>query len=725
MNECTPDLRYLFDPRSVAVIGASGNRAKVGYKILDSIIHDGYTGEVYGVNPKGGVILGRRVHTSVTEIDGPVDMAVIAIPASLVFDAVRECAKKGVRYLVIVTSGFSEVGNSAEEAEMVEFAASRGMRILGPNIFGIFSSRCSLNATWGTRDIQPGNVALITQSGALGAALMGRTKTENIGLSAVIPLGNKADLDEADMLEYLIPDERTDVILIYAEGIKKGDRLVPVLHRAASVKPVIVIKSGRSSRGAIAAASHTGSLAGEDGLFDDILKQCGVMRAESITEAMNWCRFFSRAAPLKGENAVIITNGGGMGVLAADACEKYGVRLYDDVESLGRTFAPHIPSFGSYKNPVDTTGQANIGDMRTVVEAAVEDPDIHSIICLGCETAMLDLDSFGPTIEEIFDKNAIIKPIVFSFLGGRRMEEAISSLRGKGLPIFPEIYEAVSCLGALVRHRRQTLSHIRAEDNDEISLDLEALQGAISSARGDGRTFLLSGEARRIMDAVGVSLPRSMMATSLKEAVEAADSIGYPVVMKVVSRDIIHKSDAGGVALDLVNRKEVMDAYEAIMHKCRAYDPSARIKGVEVTEMVVGGTETIIGARNDRTFGPVVMFGMGGVYVEVLKDVSFRSAPLDRDEVMRMLQETKSFRILLGVRGEKRKDIDSVVDTVMKLSLLIRICDDIGDIEINPLTVYEDGKGVRALDVRVLLKKPEEGERNEDTGTGVKPVECR
>ncbi len=709
MRESDSDLRYLFDPRSVAVIGASRNRSKVGYKILDSIIHDGYTGEVYGVNPKGGMVLDRRVHTSVTKIDGPVDMAVIAIPAPLVFGAVRECAEKGVRYLVIVTSGFSEVGNTAEEAEMVEFALEHRMRILGPNIFGIFSSRCSLNATWGTRDIRPGNVALITQSGALGAALMGRTKTENIGLSAVIPLGNKADLDEADILEYLIPDERSDVILIYAEGIRKGDRLVPVLRRAASVKPVIVIKSGRSSRGAIAAASHTGSLAGEDGLFDDIMKQCGVMRAESVTEAMNWCRFLSRAAPLEGENAVIITNGGGMGVLAADACEKYGVRLYDDVESLGRTFAPHIPSFGSFKNPVDTTGQASIDDMGRVVKAAVEDPRIHSIICLGCETAMMDLDSFGRTIENIYDAAGTRKPIVFSFLGGREMEEAIGDLRGKGLPIYPELYEAVSCLGALVRHRRRTLPRVQADGDGGIKLDLEAVQGAISSARGDGRTFLLSDESRRIMDAVGVSLPQSMMAASVKEAVDAADTIGYPVVMKVVSKDILHKSDAGGVALDLVDREEVMDAYEAIMHKCRAYDPSALIKGVEVNEMVVGGIETIIGAKNDRTFGPVVMFGMGGVYVEVLKDVSFRSAPLDRDEVMRMLQETKSFRILLGVRGEKRKDIDSVVDTVMKLSLLIQTCGDIEDIEINPLTVYDDGEGVRALDVRVLLIKPREG----------------
>ena len=332
-------MKYLFKPRSVAIIGASLNKNKIGYKIVENIVYSKYPGKIYPVNPKGGKILGLRIFKSLNKIPDFIDMALIVIPSKFTFQAVKDCAKKHVKFLVIITSGFSEIGNTKEEKIIVDYANKQGMRVLGPNIFGIYSSIGPLNASFGPKEVKSGNVAIITQSGAIGVAMFGKTKAENIGLSATISVGNKADIDEAEILEYLISDRNTKVILIYIEGVKKGDRLVSVLKLATQKKPVIVIKAGRSKRGAIAAASHTGSLAGADEIFSDIMKQCGVLRAENIQDALDWCKALSQSPIPKGENAVIITNGGGLGVMAADACEKYDVKLYDNNELLKRAYS--------------------------------------------------------------------------------------------------------------------------------------------------------------------------------------------------------------------------------------------------------------------------------------------------------------------------------------------------------------------------------------------------
>jgi len=703
------NIEYLFEPRSVAVIGASQNKAKIGYRIVENIVSHGYQGAIYPVNPKGGNVLGNKIYPELSQIPGEVDLAVIAIPARFVFDAVKDCAEKGVKHLVIITSGFSEVGNTKEENKIVQFAREHGMRVLGPNIFGIYSSAVSLDATFGPGGILPGHVAIVTQSGALGIAMIGKTTAELLGLSALVSVGNKSDIDESDLLEYLAKDDATKVILLYIEGVKQGDRLVEMLKQVTRKKHVIVVKAGRSKRGAMAAASHTGSLAGTDEIFDSVMRQCGVLRAESVQEAFDWARFLADSPLPKGREAVIITNGGGIGVMTTDACEKYGVDLYDDQKTLKETFSKVMPDFGSSKNPVDLTGQATVQDYERAMEAALANDEMHAVLSLYCETALFDAEELAPVLKKEYRRYRGKKPIVLSLFGGATVESITRELRNEGIPVFSDVYDAVSCLGALYRSWRNLNAPV--ESAEKVEIDTGAVETILDRARAEKRRSLLANEARGMAEILGLDTPQALLATNLDEAVQAAKQIGYPVVMKIVSKDIIHKSDAGGVALDLVNKEEVVDAYQAIMRSCRSYKKDAVIQGVEVVEMVRPGVETIIGARQDGSFGPIVMFGLGGIYVEVMKDVSFRAAPISHKEANDMIAGIRSYPLLLGVRGEKRKDIDAIAKVAIKLGNLVERCRDITDIEINPLIVYDHGKGVKAVDIRVLFRNLKGGEQ--------------
>ena len=701
-----PDIKYLFEPGSIAIIGASHDESKIGYKFVQNISASGYKGKIYPVNPEGGEILGYKVYKNIAEIDGGVDVACIVIPARLVFDSIKSCADKGVKFGAIIASGFSETGNVAAENEIVAYAHAHGMRILGPNIFGVYSAASLLNATFGPINVCPGNVAVITQSGAIGIGMMGKTVTENIGLSAIISVGNKSDIDESDLLEYLADQEQTRIIMMYIEGVSEGERFIDILKSVVTKKPVVVIKSGRSKKGAMAAASHTASLAGEDRVFDDIIKQCGVLRAESIHDALDWCRYLAKTPLPKGENTIIITNGGGIGVMATDACDKYNVNLYDDLPNLTQTFSSVIPSFGSAKNPIDLSGQASSDYYDIALTSALNNESIHSVICLACETAVFDPDGFSQVVQKQMSEYDKKKPLVFSLFGGARIQHYINEFQRQDIPTYEDVYGAASLLGAIYSYYRS--QNLPGDPIQSANIDETKINEIIRKAREDNRTFLLAPESQAIMRIAGIPVPKSRIIHNLDEATRYAEEIGYPVVMKIVSRDIIHKSDAGGVALDLSNRKEVMDAYEAIMYNVRVYNADARIDGIEVGEMVRGEIETIVGARLDRSFGPIVMFGMGGIYVEVMNDIAFRAFPLGRHETLKMISQIRSYPLLLGVRGEKRRDIDTVADTIIKVGTILQKCKDITDIEINPLAVYSQGQGAKAIDVRILLAKPKE-----------------
>ncbi len=702
------EMRSLFEPRAIAVIGASSNPEKIGYRVVENIVQSGYPGGVFPINPKGGEILGLPAYASLSDVEEAVDLAVIAIPAPRVLEAVEACGVAGVKHLVVITSGFSEVGDLETERRIVSVARDHGMRVLGPNVFGIYSAASSLDATFGPGGIAPGPVAIVTQSGALGIAMIGKTATESVGLSAVVSVGNKADIDEADLLEYLVQDERTRVILMYIEGVKDGERLGRTLAEATARKPVVVIKSGRSKRGSMAAASHTGSLAGADEVFDAVMRQSGVLRAESVQEAFTWVRYLASTPHPVGDDAVIVTNGGGIGVLATDACEKHGVTLYDDQAVLAAVFSGVMPDFGSSKNPVDLTGQATAEDYARSLDAVLAEDRMHAAIALYCETALFDTARFADLLRDVYARYRERKPIVFSLFGGERIDTVIRDLRAEGIPVFGDVYQAVSALGALYRSkrwRRQPKGAI-----EPIDLPIEEIRGILDRARADGRAFLLAPEAARVAALLDLKMPISRVGRSLDEAVRLGGEIGYPVAMKIVSKDIVHKSDAGGVALDLENEDELVDAYQAILRSCRASVPNAIIEGIEVAEMVRPGIETIVGARQDQSFGPVVMFGLGGIYVEVMKDVVFRAAPVGRSTAREMISELRSYPLLLGVRGERRKDIVAIAEVVVRLGYLVERCREIADIEVNPLIVYDHGEGTRTVDMRILIKQPSGGE---------------
>jgi acetyl coenzyme A synthetase (ADP forming)-like protein len=708
-NDDAENIKYLFEPRSLAIIGASRDKNKIGYAVLHNVLAGGYAGKIYPVNPSGGQIEGIPVFRSILDIDDAIDMACLTLPAKLIYDSIVSCAEKEVKNAIIISSGFSEIGNFTEEKKIVDYARSRGMRILGPNVFGIYSSQVSLNATFVSGDIPPGHLAMITQSGALGLTLVGQASVENIGLSAIISVGNKSDIDESDLLTYLGDHETTRIILMYIEGIRNGEKFIKAVRKTALKKPVLVIKSGRSEKGARAAASHTGSLAGSDEVFDDLIRQCGALRAESTKEAFNWGMFLL-ANPLPGGgNVVIITNGGGAGVMAADACEKYGINLYDDPQELKRVFSPVIPAFGSAKNPIDITGQATASDYTKAFAAALADDNIHTVFGIYCETALSSNADLETIIENNFQQyKARGKLIVFSLFGGQQTADYVTAAKKRGIPVSDDVYGTASSLGAMYRYKEYLGSHSVTDKMADTALNTAPLTAIVSDVKKKGRFFLLAHEAQEIMDLAGIAIPKSIQARTVKEAVEAAVAIGYPVVMKVVSKDIIHKSDAGGIALNLENEGEVVDAYGAILRNCKEHVPGAVIEGVDISEMVKPGTELIVGARRDNIFGPIIMIGLGGIYVEVMKDVSFRSLPVSARDIISMIKELRAYPLLLGVRGEKTKDIAAVVNIIVILGAIISHCPEISDIEINPLVVYEQGDGVRAVDIRIILTKNEE-----------------
>jgi acetate---CoA ligase (ADP-forming) len=698
------NIKHLFEPASIAVIGASQDKKKIGYTVFNNIISGGYKGRIFPISPKGGDIDGHRVFKDLKDINEPIDCASIVIPANLVKDAVKSCARQKVKFVQIITSGFSEIGNGKEEKEITAIAKEAGTRIVGPNMFGLYSRSASLNSTFSATRINPGNVAILTQSGALGIAMIGKTAVANMGLSAIISIGNKCDVDEADLLEYLIENEDTKVILMYIEGVKNGERLIEILKIAAVKKPVVVIKSGKSKRGAQAAASHTGSLAGSDAIFDAVMKQCGVLRAEGLEEAFNWCKFMSSSPAPKSYQSVIVTNGGGIGVMATDACEKFGVALYDDQSSLKKAYEDVTPSFGSTKNPIDITGGANAEDYTRALSVTAENKEIGSTIGLYCETAVFNSQNLSQMITDTYAKHQEGgKSIAYALVGGEQVENAIASLRSASVPVFNDVEQAVSCIGAYYKYYK----YIDEISNkfDEYDIDLKTVNKIIDGALKEGRTFLLANEGAAVMKAANIRIPSSRISHSINEAVKFAEEIGYPVVMKVVSKDILHKSDVGGVLLDLDNTKEVVDAYEAIIHNCKGYNPNAAIEGIEVAEMVKKGVELIVGARRDPSFGPIVMCGLGGIYVEVMKDISFRALPLSRGIALSMLEEIRSYPLLLGARGEEKKDIEAVIDTIIKIGSIIKKCERITDIEINPVVVYTMNSGLTAVDARILISK--------------------
>lgn len=697
-------LEGLLRPKSIAVVGASTTPGKIGYTILEKLLQGGYEGKIYPINPQAEEILGLKVYHSIDQVPGEVDAAVIVVPAKLVAQVTEECGKRGVKGLIIVTSGFSEVGRRDLEKEIVDIAHRYGTRILGPNIVGILSNSDKMNASFAPFLPLEGKASLISQSGALLIALDAATYTRRVGFDKLISIGNMSDVDFADTVTWLNDDPATTCISLYIEGFKDGRSFIEAGQKAT--KPIIALKAGVSAHGAAAAASHTGSLAGAAKIYGAAFQQAGVVQATDLDNLFDRTLALSLQQPMRGDNLLIITNGGGVGVLATDAAERYGIPLHFAPEDVQVELKKHMPEFGSAKNPVDLTGMAGTDWYYESVKYAIGHSWVDGLVVLYCETAQTNPMEIAQGIKKAVDESGVKdRPITVSFVGGEKSVEAMAWLVENGIPAYAAPDLAVNAMAALREYSR-----IRAMVSEPAApcapIDPATARRIIAAAREDGRGALTEIESKQVFGAYGLPVTQTHLAKTEEEAIEMAHKVGYPIVMKIVSPEILHKSDAGGVKVNIKDDAAARDAFHTILANAKAYKPDAHIHGIAIQEMAPWGTEVIIGSVNDPTFGPTIMFGLGGIFVEVLKDVTFRVTPVSAGQAEKMLGEIRGAPILAGARGEAPRDKKALADVLCKYStMILDLSDEIAETDANPVLVYEEGKGVKVVDARVILKK--------------------
>ena len=696
-------LNKMLRPKSVAVVGASATPGKIGYTVIDNLLKGGYSGKIYPINPSCSEILGLKVYPEISQVPGEVDSAIVTVPAKVMAEVTEECGKKGVKGLIVITSGFSESGHKDLEDQMLEIAARYQMRILGPNIVGSLSNSDKFNGSFAPGLPLPGKASLVTQSGALLIALDMATYTRKVGFDKLISIGNMADVDFADLIEWFDDDKDTSCVSLYIEGMKNGRKFIDAARK--SKKPIVALKSGVSAHGAAAAASHTGSLAGAAKIYTSAFKQAGVIQASDLNDLFNRTLTLSQQPPMKGENLLILTNGGGVGVLATDAAEKYGIPLHFAPVDVQEELKKHMPEFGSAKNPVDMTGMAGNDWYYQTTKFSYSHKWTDGLVVLYCETAMTNPFEIAQSIKRAVDESGVKnKPITVSFVGGEKSDKAMGWLVENGIPAFGAPDIAVNAMASLREYARLQ----ETKNGGEYKTDEKAKKAAlevINKARADKRDSLTEIEAKEVFKAYGMPTTAIGLAKTEEEAVSISKKIGFPVVLKIVSPDILHKSDAGGVKVNIKDEAGVREAFQTILKNAKAYKADADIHGVAVQEMAPWGTEVILGSVNDAAFGPTVMFGLGGIFVEVLKDVTFRVTPVAKSQAEEMIGEIKGAAILAGTRGEKPRDRAELAKTIYAYSCMIYdLQDEIKESDANPVLVYEEGKGLKVADARIILK---------------------
>lgn len=692
---------FFFSPQSVAVIGASRDEGKLGHGVLKNLLQYGYKGKVYPINPKADEILGLRAYPSVLEVPGEIDMAVVVVPAPIVAKVLEECGQKGVRGVVIITAGFREVGGQGlkEEKRLAEIASRYGMRIIGPNCLGLIDTLSSLNATFSPSMPKRGDIAIMSQSGALLVAILDWAVAEEVGFSRVVSLGNKADVDEVDILEAWGEDPYSKVIAAYLEGVEDGKRFMEVARRVTPKMPVVVIKAGTTEAGARAVSSHTGSLAGSEKAYDAALRQSGIVRANSMEVLFDYAFAFSQQPLLKGNRIAIVTNGGGAGIMASDEVERVGLKMASLSRETIERLRERLPPEANIYNPVDCLGDADAQRYGYALETTLKDENVDGVIASFTTQVVIHIEDVAKAIVQIAKRHE--KPVFASFMGGRISQAGIEVLRDHGVPNYPFPERAVRAMLAMYQRRRFLDSPPREVERFEAHT--QWVEELFQQVRSEGRLTVGDAEARRVMEAYGIPLPQSVLAKNPDEAVEAAEKIGYPVAMKIASPDILHKTDIGGVRLDIRGPDEVRDSFDLLNYRALRFMPEAEIWGVLVQEMVEGCHEVLVGMSRDPQFGPLLAFGLGGIYVEALRDVTFRIAPLARWEAKEMLSEIRGYSLLRGVRGERPADLEAIVDCILRLSQLVTDFPEIVELDINPLIVCEEGKGAVAVDLRMAL----------------------
>lgn len=701
-------IEKLLRPSTVAIVGASRDPSKIGHQVLRNLLEGGFPRErIFPINPYATQILGLKCYPTVKDVPVSLDLAVIVVPARVVPRILQECAEKGVKAVAIITSGFKEVGNVELENELVRIARRGGFRILGPNIVGVCDTIVNMNASFCEGLPLKGDIAFITQSGALGIAIIGWTRLKNIGLSDVISIGNKADINEIDLMEFLGDDPHTKVITAYLEGIEDGRRFMDSISKVVSKKPVIILKAGKAERTIKAIKSHTGSLAGSDLAYEIAFKQTGVIRAPTFIELFDWAVALSKSPLPKGDNVVILTNGGGAGVLATDAMEQYGLTMMDIPPDLFGKIRRYMPPFGSVLNPIDLTGMAGKEWYKGALIELLKDERVSSVIVIYCHTAITNPREIGDAVIEAIRETATDKPVIVSLIGGDESLEECERLINQGVPCYESPEKAVSALGAIYEYKRARERALK-KTYPVLKVDKKAVEAIIKRALEEGRAALTPSESIAVAESYGIPVLEKPLARTPGEAVNMAEKLGYPVVLEVESPQVIHKTDVGGIRLNLRNKEEVQRAYKEILESVRSRLPDAEIKGIIVRRMAKKGREVIIGMHRDPTFGPLVMFGSGGTLVELVKDVSFRVAPLSLEDAEEIIRETRAYNIVKGFRGEPEGDIDAIKDAIIRVSRLSEDFEEISDIDINPFFVYEKGRGGLAIDVKIILRRPPE-----------------
>jgi acetyltransferase len=690
----------LFNPKSVAVVGASPNKKKVGFAVLDNLLKFKFKGKIYSVNPKHKKILNLKCYQSISEIPVALDLVVIAVPNTVVPEILEEAGLKKTKNAIIISSGFGEIGERGLELEkkLLEIANKYNIRILGPNCLGIINPKSNLNASFATKMPPKGKVAFLSQSGALCTSILDWAEKVHFGFSKFISLGNNLDIHEADLLDYLGHDSETEVILMYIEGVKQGKKFLEIASRVTKKKPVIVIKSGKTEKGAQAVLSHTGSMSGKDRIYNVAFEKSGILRAENIDELFELARIFSNLEPPKKDTVAIVTNAGGPGVLAVDGCSQYGLDVAKFSENTIEKLKQKLPIQANIRNPVDVIGDATAKTYEDALNAVLADENVGSCLVILTPQKMTEIKQTAEVVVKLHKKYK--KPIASSFMGGIDTAAGTHVLKKAGMPHFDTPDDAIRALAGFTKYNCDVLKR-KKQQFPEILGHKEQVQKITDRIKSENRQMFSGIEALELIHLYGIKVPDLIDVPNPDEAAEKSQLLGFPVVMKINSPDISHKSDIGAIAKDISSPQEAMVEFSKIEQNAKKAYPDAKIYGVTIQKQVKG-KEFVIGINKDVTFGHFATFGFGGIYVEILKDVSSRLLPLSREDVYSMIKEIKSYKILEGARGESPGDIDAVADAILKLAQLAQDFD-LNMIEINPLIVLNKGEGCYAVDVRAKL----------------------
>jgi acetyltransferase len=697
-------IEKFFAPKSVAIVGASTHKTKVGYEILENMIQAGFPGKIYPVNHKAKSIQGLKCYPDLASIGAVPDLVVIVVPAPVVPEIVLQCGTLGVKAVIIITAGFKEVGKEgrALEQRISQTAAQYGIRVIGPNCLGIIAPSRHINASFGGDLPKPGGIGYISQSGALLAAILDMANAAGIGFSKLISIGNKIDVNELDLVEALGDDAETKVIAGYLESITDGNTFVRRAEQISNTKPILLIKSGGTSVGAQAASSHTGSLAGGETAYEAGFERAGIIRCDSIEQQFQYAEAFAMQPLPGGNNVVVITNAGGPGIMAADAIEREGLGFAKLSRPTMDRLASFLPAASNIHNPVDILGDALADRYEFALDTVLDDPGVDAAVVILTPQAMTECRATAEAVVRVVKKKPR-KTVLACFIGAEKIAEALDILRAGGIPQYltPEdAVEVIRVMSEFVRWRKKPKRVVKL-----FPVNRHKVEIIIERHLRKGLREVGEADAKEILEAYGFVTPKGALATSPEQAANIANQIGYPVVMKIWSRDIIHKSDVGGVKLGIRNAQEAMDAFDLMMYRVPRKMPEAQILGVLVQQMCKGAREVILGMNRDPRFGPLMMFGMGGTMVEVMKDVSFYLAPLTAGEAKQMLMSTRTYKMLQGVRGEEGVDIDAIAEGLQRLSQLVTEFPQIQELDINPYVVGPRGTVPIAVDARMSLEK--------------------